>query len=129
MLKMKMKYSMVMRMKNINFRIYTKKNTMTIFHYRQHSPINSKSMYSVQTCFRTLTWYIFIAITSAGYYIDYNRFLNILGISNVLIYKSRCFRESKKVNTHTVNMLFEVILDHFVKVIKKLAHKHYKECK
>ena len=124
-----MKYSMVMRMKNINFRIYTKKNTMTIFHYRQHSSINSKSMYSVQTCFRTRTWCIFIQITSPCYYIDYNRFLNILGISNVLIYKSRCFGESKKVNTHTVNMLFEVILNHFVKVIKKLAHKHYKECK
>ena len=95
MLKMKMKYSMVMRMKNINFRIYTKKNTMTIFHYRQHSSINSKSMYSVQTCFRTRTWCIFILITSAGYYIDYNRFLNILGISNVW-YISRDVSERAK---------------------------------
>lgn len=39
------------------------------------------------------------------------------------------FRREQKVNIHTVNMLFEVILDHFVKVIKKLAHKHQKESK
>ena len=30
------------------------------------------------------------------------------------------FRREQKVNTHAVNMLFEIIL-HFVKVIKKLA--------